>query len=198
MTLKLYMFETCPYCQRVLKTIQKAGRTDVELHDIHKNEADRQRLIEVGGKEQVPCLFIDGKPMYESLDGREAAMEKKELTCIGCPVGCSITVKMEGEEIVSVEGNSCRIGDRYARSEVTNPVRTLTSTALITGGVIPRVSVRTTRAVPKGKIADCMREIDRLRLQAPVSIGETVLKDIAGTGVDVIATKNVDRSFFIG
>ena len=46
-------------------------------------------------------------------------MEKKELTCIGCPVGCSITVKMEGEEIVSVEGNSCRIGDRYARSEVT-------------------------------------------------------------------------------
>ena len=120
-------------------------------------------------------------------------MEKKELTCIGCPVGCSITVKMEGEEIVSVEGNSCRIGDRYARSEVT-----LTSTALITGGVIPRVSVRTTRAVPKGKIADCMREIDRLRLQAPVSIGETVLKDIAGTGVDVIATKNVDRSFFIG
>ena len=125
-------------------------------------------------------------------------MEKKELTCIGCPVGCSITVKMEGEEIVSVEGNSCRIGDRYARSEVTNPVRTLTSTALITGGVIPRVSVRTTRAVPKGQIADCMRDIDRLRLQAPVSIGETVLKDIAGTGVDVIATKNVDRSFFIG
>lgn len=120
-------------------------------------------------------------------------MEKKELTCIGCPVGCSITVKMEGEEIVSVEGNSCRIGDRYARSEVTNPVRTLTSTALITGGVIPRVSVRTTRAVPKGKIANCMREIDKLRLHAPVSIGETVLKDIAGTGVDVIATKNVDR-----
>lgn len=68
MKLELFKFDTCPYCRRVLDYIDQSGRTDIELHDIHQNEADRQRLIEVGGKEQVPCLFIDGEPMYESLD----------------------------------------------------------------------------------------------------------------------------------
>ncbi len=68
MKLELYMFETCPFCRRVLNYIDESGRTDVELHDIRKNEADRRRLIEVGGYEQVPCLFIDGQPLYESLD----------------------------------------------------------------------------------------------------------------------------------
>ena len=68
MKLELYMFDTCPFCRRVLKYLDESGRTDVELHNIHKSEADRQRLIEVGGVEQVPCLFIDGVPMYESLD----------------------------------------------------------------------------------------------------------------------------------
>ena len=68
MKLELFMFDTCPFCRRVLNYLDESGRTDVELHNIHKNEADRQRLIEVGGMEQVPCLFVDGVPMYESLD----------------------------------------------------------------------------------------------------------------------------------
>ena len=68
MKLELFMFKTCPYCRRVFNEIERSGRTDVEMHDIHKSEEDRQRLIETGGKEQVPCLFIDGVPMYESLD----------------------------------------------------------------------------------------------------------------------------------
>lgn len=62
------MFDTCPYCIRVLKEIERTGRTDIELHNIHKSAEDRKRLIEVGGKEQVPCLFIDGEPLYESMD----------------------------------------------------------------------------------------------------------------------------------
>ena len=68
MKLELFMFETCPYCKRVEKFIEKSGRTDVELRDIYKNEEYRERLVSVGGKEQVPCLFVDGTPMYESLD----------------------------------------------------------------------------------------------------------------------------------
>ncbi|MBR0411145.1 MAG: glutathione S-transferase N-terminal domain-containing protein [Eubacterium sp.] len=68
MGLKLYMFETCPYCRKVIREIESSGRTDVELHDIRKSEADRLYLKLVGGKEQVPCLFIDGKPLYESDD----------------------------------------------------------------------------------------------------------------------------------
>ena len=68
MELKLYMFETCPFCRKVLNEIESSGRTDVELHNIHKSELDRMELISVGGKQQGPCLFIDGKPMYESDD----------------------------------------------------------------------------------------------------------------------------------
>ena len=68
MELKLYMFETCPFCRKVLNEIESSGRTEVELHNIHKSELDRMELISVGGKQQVPCLFIDGKPMYESDD----------------------------------------------------------------------------------------------------------------------------------
>lgn len=68
MQLDLYKFDTCPYCQRVMRAIEKSGRTDIVFHDTRKNEEDRQYLIDHGGKEQVPCLFIDGKPLYESLD----------------------------------------------------------------------------------------------------------------------------------
>ena len=68
MKLELYKFDTCPFCRRVMNYIEESGRTDVEYHDIHKSTKDREMLIRVGGKEQVPCLFIDGKPIYESMD----------------------------------------------------------------------------------------------------------------------------------
>lgn len=68
MKLELYKFDSCPYCRRVMNFIEIVGRTDIEYHDIHKNAADRERLIRDSGMEQVPCLFIDGTPLYESLD----------------------------------------------------------------------------------------------------------------------------------
>mgnify|MGYP002626904403 FL=1 len=68
MTLELFKFDTCPYCRKVMRYIENAGRTDIVYRDIHKDSDSRERLIHVGGKAQVPCLFIDGKPMYESLD----------------------------------------------------------------------------------------------------------------------------------
>lgn len=68
MKLELFKFDSCPYCQRVIRAIEKSGRSDVIFRDIHQNKEDRETLIRVGGKEQVPCLFIDGTPMYESLD----------------------------------------------------------------------------------------------------------------------------------
>ena len=68
MELKLYMFETCPYCRKVIAEIERQGRTDIEYHNIRESEEDLKELIRVGGKKQVPCLFIDGRPMYESSD----------------------------------------------------------------------------------------------------------------------------------
>ena len=113
-------------------------------------------------------------------------MEKRNLTCIGCPMGCQITVEFEGEEVFSVKGNTCAIGDKYARQEVTHPERTVTSTVVVVGGAKERTSVKTNANIPKDKIFQCMDEINKVRAQAPLKIGDVVIKDVCGTGVDVI------------
>ncbi len=119
-------------------------------------------------------------------------MEKRNLTCIGCPMGCQITVEFEGEEFHSIKGNSCAIGDRYARQEVLKPERTVTSTVIVIGGAKERTSVKTKGNIPKDKIFACMDEINKVRAQAPLKIGDVVVKDVCGTGVDVIVTKNCE------
>lgn len=119
-------------------------------------------------------------------------MEEKNLICIGCPMGCPLTVKMEHGEVVSVTGNTCKRGDIYARKEVTNPTRIVTSTVRVTGGNEAMVSVKTKEDIPKGKIFDCVKALKSVEAAAPVYIGDVLVKNIAGTGVDVIATKNVE------
>ena len=86
-------------------------------------------------------------------------MEEKNLICIGCPMGCPLTVKMEHGEVVSVTGNTCKRGDIYARKEVTNPTRIVTSTVRVTGGSEAMVSVKTKEDIPKGKIFDCVKAL---------------------------------------
>ena len=115
----------------------------------------------------------------------------KELTCIGCPMGCRVTVTMDGDEIREVEGFTCKKGDIYARKEVTAPTRIVTSLVSVTGGTLPKVSVKTAEDIPKDAIFPCMEEIKKLQVEAPVAIGDVLLTDIAGTGVNLIATKNI-------
>ena len=119
-------------------------------------------------------------------------MEMRELTCIGCPLGCPLTVAIDGDNI-TVTGNTCVRGEDYAKKEVTNPTRIVTSTVSVEGGTIARVSVKTAGDIPKGKIFDCMEEIRKTAVKAPVAIGDVIIPDCAGTGVAVIATKHVDR-----
>ena len=116
-------------------------------------------------------------------------METRELTCIGCPMGCQITVEMDGGNVVSVTGNTCKIGDNYARKEVVSPMRIVTSSVAVASSAHDRVSVKTASDVPKGKIMDVMREIRHATAKAPVHIGDVIIANVAGTGVDVIATK---------
>ena len=115
----------------------------------------------------------------------------RELTCIGCPLGCSITVTMNDTDVVSVTGNTCPRGDAYARKEVTNPTRIVTSTVRVQGGVSPMVNVKTASDIPKSKIFDCANALRDVVITAPVKIGDVVLSDVAGTGVDVVAAKNI-------
>ena len=83
-------------------------------------------------------------------------MEQRILTCIGCPLGCLVTVELENGEVVSVTGNTCKRGDDYVRKEVTTPTRIVTSTVKVSGGNAPTVSVKTKSDIPKGKIFDCI------------------------------------------
>lgn len=119
-------------------------------------------------------------------------MNIRELTCINCPLGCALTVTLDGEKVIKVEGNTCPKGKTYGEKEVTNPTRILTSSVMVTGGKNSVVSVKTASDIPKNKIREYAASLKNITVQAPVKIGDIVLKDIGGTGVDLIATKNVE------
>lgn len=118
-------------------------------------------------------------------------MDKRELICIGCPMGCMMTVTMEEGQVTEVAGNTCKRGDAYARKEVTNPTRIVTSTVRVSGGILPVVSVKTREDIPKGKIFECVKALQQLEVKAPVQIGQVILADAAGCGVDIVATRSV-------
>lgn len=119
--------------------------------------------------------------------------EKTELTCIRCPIGCALTVTADRDGTLKVTGNTCNRGEDYGKKELTNPTRTVTSTVKVKNGERPVVSVKTKGDIPKGKIAECMEALKGIEAEAPVRIGDIVLRDAAGTGVDIIVTKNVER-----
>lgn len=122
-------------------------------------------------------------------------MSTRELTCIGCPLGCALTVTMEetdgGISVTAVTGNTCPKGDAYARKEVTNPTRIVTSTVRVSGGVCPMVNVKTVSDIPKDKIFACAKALKDVTAAAPVKIGDVLLANAAGTGVDIVAARNV-------
>jgi len=119
------------------------------------------------------------------------SMKTVNLICIGCPLGCPLTVEMEGNEVKSVAGNTCPRGDAYAKKELTNPTRIVTSTVRVAGGKLAMVSVKTESDIPKGKIFDCVKALKEVEVIAPVKIGDVIVENVAGTGVNVVATKNV-------
>lgn len=115
----------------------------------------------------------------------------RELTCIGCPMGCALTVTLEDGAVRSVTGNTCKRGDTYARKEVTNPTRIVTSTVCVAGSPLTRmVSVKTRGDIPKDKIFACVKALRHITVTAPVQIGDVILHNVADTGTDIIATKN--------
>lgn len=118
-------------------------------------------------------------------------METRNLTCIGCPLGCSLSVQIENEQVVSVSGNTCPRGDSYARKEVTNPTRIVTSTVRIAGANGGMVSCKTQEDIPKNMIFDVVNALKDVEVNPPVRIGDVLVENVVGTGVNVVATKNV-------
>jgi CxxC motif-containing protein len=101
-------------------------------------------------------------------------------------MGCTLQVEMSGTQVLRVTGNTCKRGDVYARKEVTNPTRIVTTTVRLKGkGVLP---VKTKEDIPKEKIMECVKELKDLVIEGPVQIGQIILENAAGTGIPVIAT----------
>ena len=116
---------------------------------------------------------------------------KKEMICIGCPMGCYLIVDYDGKTIRDISGNRCKVGLEYAEKEISNPERTLTTTVKVKNGHLPLVSVRTNKPIPKNKIFDAMDLLAKVEVEAPVKIGYPIVQNIFGTGVNVVATKNI-------
>ena len=113
----------------------------------------------------------------------------KELICILCPRGCRLKV----DDDLNVTGNFRPRGILYAKTEMTNPTRIITSTVKIKAKNAVRLSVKTAQAIPKGKMFDCMRELDKVMVEAPIRIGDVIVYNICETGVDVVATKDIEE-----
>ena len=111
----------------------------------------------------------------------------KELICITCPRGCHLKV----DDNMNVTGNTCPRGKDYAIAELTHPVRTLTSTVKVFSVDNPRLPVKSNNPLPKELIFKAMEEIDKVSVKTPVHIGDVIIKDICGCGVDIVATKNI-------
>ena len=117
--------------------------------------------------------------------------EVRELVCIRCPIGCSLVAKMT-ESGVEVTGNTCKRGEEYAVAECVAPTRTVTTTVKVLDGEIARVPVKTAAPIPKDRIFAALYEIKTAEALAPVKEGATLIKNVAGTGVDVVATRTVE------
>lgn len=120
--------------------------------------------------------------------------ERKEFVCICCPLGCNISVETDGDEIKSIEGNTCPRGADYVTKELTDPRRIVTSLVRVRGGELPVVSVKTAADIPKDRIRDCIRALKEIELSAPVLMGDVVVEDVCGTGTNVLTTASVAKA----
>lgn len=130
---------------------------------------------------------------------KENTLEKKDMVCIVCPVGCRMTLEYNPENLGSTEdfivsGNKCNRGKAYALKEMTAPTRMLPTTVKIRAGILKRLPVRTEQPVPKELIFDCMQVINQIEVEAPIKVGDVVLANILGTGVNIIATRSMGRA----
>ena len=118
---------------------------------------------------------------------------EKEITCIVCPIGCKILVRTDGTRFEVLKGNKCKRGIEYTRNEALDPRRTLTTSVLVKNGDWSLVSVKSSQPVPKEKLFLVLLEIKKATVKAPVASGQIVLKNVSDTGIDILATKTVQR-----
>lgn len=118
-------------------------------------------------------------------------MEEKNFICTACPMGCKLIVRMEGDEVVKILGQRCRRGETYGRQEATAPQRMVASTVRVVGGLHPLLPVYTKGTIPKRRIGDVLAAIRAVEVKAPVKATQVIIPNVIGTGVDVIASRDM-------
>jgi CxxC motif-containing protein len=117
---------------------------------------------------------------------------QEKLICIICPIGCELSVDHNDREMIGVDGNRCKRGPEYAREEIFDPKRIVTTTVRITGASVPLLPVRTDRSVPKDVTFDVVHLASQIQVEAPVSVGEVLVPNVVGSGANLISTRSLD------
>jgi len=120
-------------------------------------------------------------------------MKVEEMVCIMCPLGCRLVVKQADNGEINVSGNRCPRGIEYGKQEMVEPLRILTSSVLVLNGDMPLVSVKTNKPIPRRVIMQVMDILKNTKVEAPVRVGDVIIKDVLNTGADIVATRNVER-----
>lgn len=115
-----------------------------------------------------------------------------KLICISCPVGCRMNVEKDENGDIKVTGNTCKRGVKYAIDEFTDPKRMVTTSVRVDGGIYPMVSVKTDKPIKKGEVNNLLTKLKKIKIKAPIEIGDVVLGDIAGSDANVVATRRVN------
>ena len=118
-------------------------------------------------------------------------MEERNLTCIVCPIGCRLNITLEGDKISNISGNRCKRGSTYAQEECIAPKRMLTTTVRVIDGFHPFVPVKSDKAIPKELLLQCMNVIRTFKTEAPINMGDVLIQDICGTGVNIVAARSI-------
>ena len=118
-------------------------------------------------------------------------MEKIEMICINCPLGCSLTVERDVEGNLKVSGNTCPRGEKYAVNELTHPVRTLTTTVAVGNREGVYLPVKTAKPISKGKLFEAMALVNSTKAVAPIKIGDVIIENMLGEA-DLVAASDVE------
>jgi CxxC motif-containing protein len=114
---------------------------------------------------------------------------KQKLICIVCPMGCHLDVDIDND--YAVTGNECKRGIAYAKKELTNPTRTITSTIKIRGGIYNRLPVKTDKEISKKQVFEAMKLLDDVIVESPIKVGTIILSNILDTDVNIVASRSM-------
>ena len=115
---------------------------------------------------------------------------EKDMICIVCPMGCRLKVTGTANDL-NVSGNKCKKGIAYAEEEITNPMRKICTTVKIKGGIHSVIPVKTDKAIPEKYKLEVVKEINKIELQSPVKMGDILISDLFGTGVNIVAERDM-------